>query len=110
METAMLNDSFREPESYALDPDEAMKLLATWLEDSDCGVRPYYGYSGRGMCGATCFGLVGSFTDIQVVLMDFVVDNPEVRDAVRQLVQTQGRDEMGREMIMYFPDVDIPSE
>ena len=85
-----------------------MRRFAAWLEDNDTGIEPCFGYSGRWMFGQTCFGLVGSLADIQCALMEFVEDNPDDGSVIRNLVKSQRRDNMGLDMIVYFPDVDIP--
>ena len=86
---------------------EAVKRLAAWLEENDTGTEAYLKYSGRFMFGATCFGIVGQMADIQTTLMDFVADHPEHARAMRELVKGQRSDSMGRDIIIYFPDVDI---
>ncbi len=85
-----------------------MRKFAEWLEENDTGIRPYYGYSGRGMFGDTCFGVVGDPNGIQGALMDFAYDCPAARGAVGRIVKNQRRDSLGKGMIVYFPGVDIP--
>ena len=85
-------------------------MLVDWLEENDAGAEPRHGYSGRGMFGRRCFGLVGSIEEIHAALIGFVADNPQTADIVRELVRGQKRDNMGMDMIVYFPGVDIESK
>ncbi len=102
-----MSNIVRHASSYKSLDAAAMKRFVAWLEERDSGIQPSYHYSGRCMFGATCFGLVGDLADIQSALMEFAFAHPDAQDAIARLVRTQRRDEMGRDMIVYFPDVDI---
>ena len=86
---------------------EAMEAFVAWLEENDAGVTPHYKYSGRFQFGATCFGVVGSLTDIQTAFMDFALSDPGMGKALRETVKNQRRDSMGLDAIVYFPGVDL---
>lgn len=90
-----------------LSETDVLRMLASWLEENEPGVTPRYGYSGRGMFGERCFGLEGSVNGIQAALMGFAADHPQTMDIVRKLVKNQRQDNMGTDMIVYFPGVDI---
>lgn len=68
-------------------------------------------YSGRGMYGAQCFGIVGSDKELFLFcagLADYVGYNDAApgipaRDAVQGLIEHAATDSMGRDMILYFP-------
>jgi len=85
-----------------------MKMFAVWPERNGTGIEPRYGYSGRDMFGAKCFGLEGRPADSQIALLDFAAENPQTPDIIRKLVKSRRQDHMGLNMIIYFHGVDIP--
>jgi hypothetical protein len=66
----------------------------------------YWDYSGRGMYGATCFGIVGSLSDAVKVLIGLAEQetrNEGDAENVRELVDLMRTDSMGPDSIVYFP-------
>ena len=88
-------------------PAEAMTSFVSWLEENGLELELFYDYSGRAMFGAQCFGIAGDLAEIQAALLDFALSNPEMGEAVREAVKGQRFDNMGLDMIMYFPGVKI---
>ena len=88
-------------------PVEAMRLFAAWLKNADSEAEFMYGYSGRFMYGMRCVGIVGGLSEIQTALMDFALSNPAMGEIIREIVKTQRVDNMGLDVIIYFPGVDI---
>ena len=82
----------------------------------DMDIRP--DYSGRGMYGDTCFGIVHSDSESMVALaiVDalFTVDEmtlagpAEVLMQAQQILRTTRNDSMGRSAITYFPGWQLP--
>jgi hypothetical protein len=58
----------------------------------ELGLRVYHNYSGRGMFGKTCIGVVGSMEDLDCLL-------GEVKGAGRGL----RKDSLGLDYIYYWP-------
>lgn len=81
-----------------------------------CGehdVRVYRDYSGRGMYGETCFGLVGHVRQITKVLMALVGEaaaNGDDTVPLFEMVDRTRTDDMGRATIVYFPGYEIVGE
>lgn len=74
------------------------------LDPEDC-IR--WDYSGRYMYGQKCFGLVGGESDFGRFMVEMtVIVGP---DAARQLVDSLCTDSMGRDVIFYFPGVEVVS-
>ena len=91
----------------SVSPEEALKRFVAWLKGKDTGVTPHRGYSGRFVSGKKCFGVVGHMASIQGAFLDFIDDHPECSGVIRELVRSQRIDDMAKEKIIYFPDVDI---
>ncbi len=74
------------------------------------------GYSGRGMYGATCFGIVSDGNEASAALAmvkatascnpDY--DLEEILDAVCGITARQNRDNMAMQSIVYFPGWELP--
>lgn len=73
--------------------------------DPDGSIR--WGYSGRGMYGQECFGLVGSESEFGRFMVELTV--LAGADEARQLVDCLCTDSMGRKIIFYFPGVEVAS-
>ena len=87
----------------------------------DMGVTFHKDYSGRGMYGRTCVALIASQCEvdgvISAVICDMVaglVDQPKeakfdyslaVQDAVDKLLTEQRRDNMGLDVVVYWPSL-----
>ena len=72
--------------------------------DEDC---LYLNYSGRGMYGAKCFGIVGG----QHTFAKFLVEAARSVDGVQnlgdQMAESVHLDNMGHELIFYFPNITV---
>lgn len=72
---------------------------------NDCGCKCYENYSGRGMFGKTCIGIVTDANMFEVILglSDYLhecgVDN------VREELGRVCHDNLGLDMVVYFPSV-----
>lgn len=76
----------------------------------------YRSYSGRGMFGQHCLGVVTDniVSFVRILITEFVlecVNNPELGDIENQIekmdwIDDYRSDNMGRSMIYYFPDFD----
>lgn len=72
-----------------------------------------YGYSGRGMYGAGCFGIVGSATDLvrfatSVAGAAWTGDSPEMQALLDTLRSERvAEDSMGRSAIFYWPSIAV---
>lgn len=77
------------------------------------GFEPRFDYSGRGMYGKKCFGIVGSFSDIggffTNVAMSCQEEEIELSD-FGDCVTSVSMDNMGTESIIYFPRLIISQE
>ena len=77
-------------------------------------------YSGRGMGGAECFGIVGTARDLALFTMELTIrakdydvssDKEGVTvDQVFEMFQRLSTDSMGRNTIFYFPGVQLVGE
>lgn len=88
-------------------------------------------YSGRGMFGRKCIGLTGTDSEVnavisetlQMAVQDLFTDtvdldgddttaaynkNDDVQRAIATLIGGSARDSMGRDIIVYWPDVEWP--
>ena len=72
---------------------------AAWDADLDIEEDLRFDYSGRGMYGAKCFGIVGDDTKFLKFLIKFAEREP---DLAWELTDRVATDSMGREAIMYF--------
>lgn len=84
-------------------------LTFTGIED-----EPRWGYSGRGMYGARCFGFTGTMEDYSNFLLgivDTVYDQTEDIAAATQIASQFGErvstDSMGYDTIFYFPGITV---
>lgn len=72
-----------------------------------------WGYSGRGMYGRECFGLVGSVEGYGKFLLQLAQDeggegaDGEGAEIAWELAQRVHTDNMAREEIFYFPGVEV---
>ena len=79
---------------------------------TDLDVRIYEGYSGRFMYGKTCLGIVGSLNDCNAFIAECIAeamitageDGRNKRELKRLLSHTSS-DNMGLDMILYWPDI-----
>lgn len=85
-------------------------------EDSDYEVRFRNDYSGRGMYGRRCIGIVGSEKGCKQVVAEVLKQahsDPSSDlefDTVADTLLDYDRDSMGRDIIMYWPQVDSLEE
>lgn len=80
---------------------------AAWDADLDTEKVLYDGYSGRGMYGRKCFGIVGSMEDYSKFLVRLTQSDPDI---AWDLAQSVDSDSMGYESIFYFPGYQLSSE
>ncbi|MCL2000119.1 MAG: hypothetical protein FWG74_01675, partial [Planctomycetes bacterium] len=109
-ETVMTDTACRNARDMTVSPEDALRRLVAWLKENDARVKPYFHYSGRFMFGSECFGLVGAIIAIQAALLDFRDDHPDTGPAIKKLVKRHRTDQMGLDMIYYFPGVDIEDD
>lgn len=87
--------------------DALYETPEVYFEDAESVI--YRDYSGRGMYGASCFGLVmDSEADVVQVLIELSHDGEgcatsDRKDAVQQLARAMRSDSMGMSGIWYFP-------
>ena len=97
---------------------ETIKKIVELADDYDIQVRSY---SGRGMYGKSCLGLVGRQSDVMNLLIKSIVEAVKLTrrsdtsadkalDHVSDIFEEFGRmsvDSMGRSSIYYFEDMEI---
>jgi hypothetical protein len=72
------------------------------VDPEDGGLRE--SYSGRGMYGSACFGIVGSMSEFAAFLVELAyLEAENGADYARDLAQCVRSDNMGRSAIFYFP-------
>lgn len=74
--------------------------LSEVLYNVDGDLKVYPSYSGRGMFGDTCFGLVGSRNDVIRFFIQLSKKDEELAD---DLLDRMATDNMGYDTIFYFP-------
>jgi hypothetical protein len=95
-----------------------MQRIAELVKDAvdntgDEGVSFYNGYSGRGMYGRKCIGVVGSEKGCMQVVAEVLKQahsDPSSDlefDTVADTLLDYDRDSMGRDIIMYWPQLDV---
>lgn len=84
---------------------ETVEVVERVLERMDSG-RAYPDYSGRGMFGQKCFGIVGGIGDLVTFMMELVKEEPDLAQEMASYIQ---HDSMGLDSIYYFPDVHFPN-
>jgi hypothetical protein len=94
-----------------LNCDDVQEYIDVMRRDDgiDVTIDPHWDYSGRGMFGAECFGIVGDARTL-VAFMLYVVPKL-VEDGVTTLNAWLHvrHDNMARETIFYWPDIEIES-
>lgn len=86
--------------TLSLDASEAIK---NFCEEHGYDLR--LNYSGRGMYGRECFGLVVPDSGIEACMLLAVYLSQEVGDiSVENLASNVRTDSMGRDLIVYFPN------
>jgi hypothetical protein len=89
-----------------------LRNTTTALADDGLDVRFYEGYSGRGMYGKLCLGIVGDQRDCMQVIAEVIKEAIEissrksfnVQAAVDQMMSME-TDSMGRAQIVYWQDL-----
>lgn len=100
------------------------RILDNALSASDVELRE--NYSGRGMSGRTCIGVVGSRSDLDTferelakgialesndggpIYMDYAID--EFLDALDEVTTLSREDSMGLSTIRYYPYITVEEE
>lgn len=80
---------------------------AVWDADIDLEEGLYRKYSGRGMYGRTCFGIVGGMSDFAKFICQLTQIDP---DLAWDLSQNVSRDSMAFDTIFYFPSYQLDEE
>jgi hypothetical protein len=62
---------------------------------TEMGLNVYHDYSGRGMFGKTCLGVVGSMQDLDTLLSE-----------IKGSAQGLRKDNMGMDYIYYWPGIE----
>lgn len=93
------------------------QIIRDKVEGEDCSI--YEQYSGRGMYGAECFGIVinrHAKATILSIFMDIIFDaidgnySDEVIEEVRHIEWKMREDNLGLDQIYYFPNVQWPAD
>lgn len=87
------------------------------------GIQPYPKYSGRGMFGAECIGVVGKGPDLMKFVLRVIplidpnydfestlhmnAEDPDVSIAFSEEWLRMNQDNMGMDMIYYWPEIQI---
>lgn len=87
--------------------DRSVVEEAAWAADLDTEKALYDGYSGRGMYGRKCFGVVGSMEDYSKFLVQLTQTDP---DLAWDLAQSVASDSLGLDNIFYFPGYQLANE
>lgn len=68
----------------------------------------YPHYSGRGMYGRTCVGIVTFQSPIKIVtaLFRHLIDEGMDADVIEDLLSDAKSDNMGKDIIVYFPSIE----
>lgn len=98
--------------------NKLLELIVDLHDEEDFQVR--VNYSGRGMFGEECLGIVGSDTTtviykIMEAIMDEYGDEKDTQlelfhELAEMLSDGSGQDSMGQQCIVYFPYVEIDEE
>lgn len=67
-------------------------------------------YSGRGMYGRSCFGIVGRMADYSRFLVALATEGEEGHDVAWELTDRVSTDNMAYDTIFYFPGAQIEDE
>ena len=84
--------------------------LRAWLNERDVDADSLefrHNYSGRGMYGRTCFGVVGSSSRIaaaQIALYTLMAQDISEEDALG-VIMNSSRDSMGYDSIVYWTEI-----
>lgn len=77
-------------------------------------VKPYFNYSGRGMYGRTCFGVVvprstSSFDVAMSIIADMINTDQNQSDIneIMEALSEAREDSLGLDTILYFPNLQI---
>lgn len=83
--------------------------LRIFCEDNEINFRD--NYSGRGMYGRSCIGIVGSAKDLMILCVALFQREGDVSDAVAEVGLDPWLDihwdSMGMDMIYYWPDISV---
>lgn len=70
----------------------------------DCGFAIRSDYSGRGMFGQECFGIVANSVGKVVASILRNIDDPDVIEEFSDVLENLHTDSMGKSSIFYFPN------
>ena len=82
--------------------EEQYKILAGIAKTTGCRARP--DYSGRGMYGATCFGVTGTPRGLTAWVVEACAALPELKEA---FISGTSRDSMGLDEIHYWRGIQV---
>jgi len=88
--------------------EEQTEAIEAWCDDNDVTLR--LGYSGRGMNGESCIGIVTDEDPVQasVNLSTYLAKAFPDDEAFLAEMRRMGRDNMGQSTIIYWPRVKAP--
>jgi citrate lyase alpha subunit len=91
-----------------------VKLTEEQVSNIENAVEEYgeiQAYSGRAMYGSMCLGIVTSNVTECLLLLARNLMDMEERDLLSVLINATSRmDNMGRDLIVYFPSIGVPDE
>ncbi|MFJ5532483.1 hypothetical protein [Streptomyces sp. NPDC093261] len=84
------------------------QMIANALDQAELDEDALYeGYSGRGMFGEKCFGIVGNMTTFARFIVGIAAQDYEGAEMAQLLADAVSSDNMGYDSIYYFPSYTI---
>ena len=77
------------------------------IASEDCGFSIREDYSGRGMFGKTCLGIVANNIGKAVAAILRNIDDPDVIEEFAGVLENLHTDSMGKSSIFYFPNFEF---
>lgn len=95
--------------SYKIERADVERVIEQINEEYDPGsgeeITPRWDYSGRGMFGDQCFGIVGSTRDLARFLLRVVPVLEDEEDVPTDIWEDVRQDNMGLQTIFYWPGI-----
>lgn len=92
---------------FAVEDVEAVMDAVNVLQPE---ATPYLRYSGRGMFGDTCFGIVCSSPSQAMLSLGQALGEEELDEGLVEAFSDHRQDSMGVESIIYFPAITVSEE
>lgn len=83
---------------------------AAWDADIDMDSGLRWDYSGRGMYGRTCFGIIGRLENYAQFLLSLAAVDAEGAEIASALAERTATDNMAVDTIYYFPRVEVTED